>query len=68
MDHTMMRVLLITSICEMAADKYKISVKEAREKLYRTGVAALIEDDENGLYGDSPVYLFSQFENRIMKS
>ena len=52
----------------MVSDKYKISVKEAREKIFHSGVASLIEKEENSLYGDSPLYLFNQFEDRIMSS
>lgn len=68
MEHTMMKMLLITSLSEMISKKYKISIKDARRKIFCSGVAALIEKEENSLYGDSPLYLFNKFENRIMNS
>ena len=68
MEHILVKYLLITELIEIVATKHKLTIAQARDKVYKSGVTDLIEDDETGLYEDSPAYLFSQFENRIMKS
>ena len=68
MEHILVKYLLITRLIEIVATEHKLTFAEARDKVYKSGVTDLIEDDETGLYEDLPDYLFSQFENRIMKS
>ena len=62
MEHVLAKTILISKVVELIADKYKISVEEARNEFYLSEVAALIDDDETGLYGDSPLYVLSLFE------
>ena len=62
MEHLLAKTIIITKVTELIASEYKISLREARDKLYESDVVELIEDDETGLYGDSPLYVFSIFE------
>ena len=66
MEHVIAKTLLITNVTELLANKYKISLDEARDRLYFSGVVSLIEDDETGLYGESALYIFSIYEEKIM--
>ena len=66
MEHILAKTLLITNVSELISNKYKISLDEARDRLYLSGVVSSIEDDETGLYGYSPLYIFSIYEEKIM--
>ena len=66
MEHLLVKCLLINDVCELISEKYSIPVKEARDRLYFSGVIESIEDDETGLYGESALYIFSIYEKKIM--
>ena len=61
----MSKVLIIKKVSELIASKYKISLDEARDKIYSSKLIDLIEDEETGLYGDSPLYVFSIYEELV---
>ena len=67
MNHVLAKTIIITKVIELIAEKYHLSLKEARDLLYRSDVIKLIEDDETGLYGESPLYSFSIFEQNYRK-
>ena len=67
MEHVLAKTLLITKVTELIADKYKISLAEARDELYSSDIIGFIDDDETGLYGESPLYVFSLFEKEKNK-
>ena len=62
MGHHLAKIILITKVSELISNKYKISISDARDRLYSSSIIKLIEDDETGLYGESPQYVFSLFE------
>ena len=62
MEHLLAKTLLITNVTELIAKKYSISLAEARDELYSSKIIGFIDDDETGLYGESPLYVFSLFE------
>lgn len=62
MSHTLSKSILIVKVIELIAEKHSISIEEARDKLYSSELIDLIDDDETGLYGESPLYVFSLFE------
>ena len=62
MEHLLAKTLLITKVTELIAKKYSISLAEARDELYSSDIIGFIDDDETGLYGESPLYVFSLFE------
>lgn len=65
MAHNLSKSILIVKVTELIAEKYHISLAYARDKLYSSDTIKLIEDDETGLYGESPLYVFSLFEKEI---
>lgn len=65
MEHLLAKTILIVKVTELIAEKYRISLSEARDKLYSSDLINLIEDDETGLYGESPLYAFSLFEEKM---
>lgn len=67
MNNKLAKTLLISKVSELIAEKYRVSIDEARDLLYSSSLIDLIDDDETGLYGDSPLYVFSLFENEYKK-
>ena len=67
MEHQLAKTLLIAKVIELIANRYSISISEARDMLYDSTVIELIDDDETGLYGESPLYVFSLFEQEKRK-
>lgn len=67
MEHILAKTILITKVTELISSKYKITLNEARDMLYKSDVVDLITDDETGLYGESPLYVFSLFEENQKK-
>lgn len=64
-EHILAKALLITKLTEITSKEYGIRVGEAREKLYKSGIVNLIEDDETGLYGESPLHVFYLYRDVI---
>ena len=62
MKHIMIKSILISNVVELIANEYKLTIDEARDELYKSNIINLIDDDETGLYGESPLYVFSLFE------
>lgn len=68
MGHTIAKTILITGTIELIAKKYGLNLEEARKRLYDSEVVDLLDDDETGLYGESALYLFSLYEDRLKKA
>lgn len=65
MAHELAKTLLIIKVTELIAEKKRVSLSEARDLLYKSNLINLIDDDETGLYGESPLYAYSLFEEEI---
>ena len=61
MDHFLTRATIIPKVIELIKKEYRISEQEALDKFYRSATSAALADDETGLYGQSPYYIFSLF-------
>lgn len=62
MKHTLIKTIIINRVVEMISKTYKITLDEARDMFYRSKTSDLLDDDETGLYGESPLYVFSVFQ------
>ena len=62
MNHALSKTILISKVIELIAQNERIPLKEARDLFYCSDLVSLIEDDETGLYGQSPLYVYSLFE------
>lgn len=67
MEHQLAKTLLIAKVTELIANRYSVSISKARDMLYSSNVINLIDDDETGLYGESPLYILSLFEEEKKK-
>lgn len=65
MEHVLAKTILISQTIELIAKKYKLGVKEAREKFYESNVIDMLDDDETGLYGESALYLLSLYDKYL---
>lgn len=65
MEHVMSKTYIITSVSEIIAKEEHITVDEARDKIYLSKLIDLINDDEMGLYGESPLYVYSIYEQYV---
>ena len=63
-NHTTSKIILISQTIELIANKYKLSIEEARDRFYKSKVIELLDDDETGLYGESALYLLSLFDEQ----
>ena len=45
----------------MIAKEFQITEEQALERFYKSNTGALLADDETGLYGQSPLYIFGLF-------
>lgn len=61
MDHFLTRATIIPEIIVLIQREYNISEQEAMERFYNSNVSIALDDDETGLYGQSPYYIFSLF-------
>ena len=62
MEHVLAKTILIAKVSELLSKESKIKLKEATSELYLSGFVDLINDDETGLYGESPLYVFSIYK------
>lgn len=62
MAHLLAKTILINQTVEIIAKEQKVSIKEAKLRLYKSKVIELLDDDETGLYGESAYFLFSLYE------
>lgn len=65
MEHVLSKPLLVVKVSELIAEKYRVSIAEARDRLYSSNLINDIDDDETGLYGESALYVFSLYEQEI---
>ena len=60
-EHNLIRATLIPEIVKMIAEHFGIDESEALNRFWRSGVGANFADDETGLYGQSPLYIYGLF-------
>lgn len=63
MGHSLVKGLNIPSVVKMIEKEYHITENEALALFYKSRIAELYADDDSGLYGQSPNYIFSLFKN-----
>lgn len=60
-DHHLIRATVIPEVARLIADRFDISLDEALSRFYRSATAENLADEENGLYGQSARFIYSQF-------
>jgi len=61
MGHYLVRATILPEIVKNISVRYNINEKKALGLFYKSRVGNCFSDDETGLYGQSPLYIFSMF-------
>ncbi len=61
MNHATTRATILPVIIGLIAEKYHMAEDEALRVFYGSATGASFADDETGLYGQSPNYIFGLF-------
>ena len=62
MNHALIKSLVVSEVIELIAKKYSLTLKEATKMYYSSNTSKMMSDDNTGMYGDSPLNVFSVFE------
>ena len=62
MAHELSKTLIFNEVVQLIAQKNHISLDEARDIFYSSKTVLCFDDDSLGLYGESPLYIFSLFQ------
>ena len=62
MNHSTTRASILPEIVRMIAKEHHLTDQQALDAFYRSATGACFADDETGLYGQSPLYIFGLFE------
>lgn len=62
MNHSLTKTLVVASVIELIANKYKVNLKEATKIYYTSNTSKMMSDDNTAMYGDSALNVFSIFE------
>ncbi len=65
MAHNLVRALILPQIIIKIQQKFNIDENIALKMFYNSNVGRLFSEEESGLYGQSPNYIFSLFENEM---
>ncbi len=63
--HATARSTILPEIVKLISQKYNISEFDALDRFYESGTGESFSDDSTGLYGQSPLYVFSLYVNEI---
>jgi hypothetical protein len=59
--HGLIKGAIIPEIIRLIAEKYSVDEEKALDMFYTSATAVSLDDDETGLYGQSPLYIFSLY-------
>jgi hypothetical protein len=65
MSHHLVRALILPQIITNITEKYKVDENEALHMFYTSHTGSMFSDDDSGLYGQSPLHIFSIFEQEM---
>lgn len=60
-EHHLVRATIIPEVVRLIAERFGISEDEALDRFYRFATAQNLADEENGLYGQSALFVFGQY-------
>jgi hypothetical protein len=68
MAHGLIKASIVPEVIRLITEKYSVSEGKALDMFYTSATAASLDDDETGLYGQSPLYIFSIFNDEMQTS
>lgn len=60
-EHHQVRSMIIPEVVKLITERFGISESEALDRFYKSATAQNLADEENGLYGQSALFLFGQY-------
>ena len=60
-EHHLIRATIIPEVAKLIAERFGISEEEALDRFYKSATAQNLADEENGLYGQSVLFIFGQY-------
>ncbi|MGN0854718.1 MAG: hypothetical protein ACI4R9_04275 [Kiritimatiellia bacterium] len=64
-EHHLVRATIIPEVVRLIAERFGISEGEALDRFYKSATAENLADEENGLYGQSVLFIFGQYLQEI---
>ena len=61
MSKALYNATVIPEIIKLIVDNYNLSEQEAMDAFYKSETAKALNDPETGLYGQSALFIFSQY-------
>ncbi len=65
MERYITRATILPKIIELIMEKFKLNEREALGAFYRSATGASFSDDDTGLYGQSPIFIFGLYEKEV---
>ena len=62
MNHYTTRAAILPEIVHLIAQQYQMTEQQALGAFYHSATGASFADDETGLYGQSPLFIFGLFK------
>ena len=60
-EHHLIRATIIPEVVSLIVKRFGISESEALSRFYKSATAQNLADEENGLYGQSALFIFGQY-------
>ena len=64
-EHYLIRATIIPEIVRLISERFGISEDKALDDFYQSATAQNLADEENGLYGQSALFIFGQYLEEI---
>ena len=61
MGHSTVRAVILPEVIKMIMKRYDLDETAALDAFYRSATGAAFSDDETGLYGQSPNFIFGLY-------
>ena len=65
MDHSITRATILPVIIKLIMDDYHMDENTALQSFYNSATGAAFADDETGLYGQSPLFIFGLYRQEV---
>ena len=68
-EHHLIRATIVPEVARLITKRFGISESEALSRFYKSATAQNLSDEENGLYGQSALFIFGLYlEEMEMRS
>lgn len=68
MSHYLIRATIVPEIVQMIMKNFQVNETEALDIVYTSKTGELLSKDESGLYGQSPLYIYSLIEEELIQT